>query len=178
MSNISVSVTWEKPIVFAGEDIECRITFTNVAPSRRAPSPSPDTRASALGQRRWKAALPLPHTINETPRLPLTNKNSSKTHTQGHRPALSLNSGASAKQGDHGEIMSSGANGVPFLRHGRNHKRSVSIISIGGELPNGEEIHVDGQVSSSQRPARNHGRAASLQVLPRRSSNTSPGPFQ
>lgn len=61
--------------------------------------------------------------------------------------------------------------------HGRNHKRSVSIVSIGADLPTVEGIHVNGQVSSSQRPAKNHGRAASLQVLPRRSSNTSPGPF-
>lgn len=178
MSNISVSVTWGKPTVFAGEDIECRITFTNIASSRQAPSPSPDTRASGLGQRRWKAALPLPQTINETLRLPLTNKSLSQTHTQGHRPALSLDSRASAKQGDYEEVMSIGAKSVAFSGRERNHKRSVSIISIGGDLPNGEEIKVDGQVSSSQRPARNHVRATSLQVLPRRSSITSPGPSQ
>lgn len=178
MSNISVSVIWEKPTVFAGEDIECRITFTNIAPKRRAPSPSPEVRASGPGQHRWKAALPLSKTISETHQVPLASKNQPQTCTHGHRAALSLGSRASPKQGDHSNIVSVGANGAAFSGHGHNHKRSVSIISIGDDLPNGEETHLNGQVSASQRPARNHGRAASLQVLPRRSSNTSSGPFQ
>ena len=177
MSNISVSVVWEKPTVFAGEEIECRITFTNIAQKLRPPSPS-EIRASGPGQQRWRAALPSSKTINETHKVPLPSINLSQTHTRGHRPALSLGSRSNAKQGEQSNVASLGANGVAFPGHGHghNHKRSVSIVSIGGDLPNGEETHEDGQVSVSQRPARKHGRAASLQVLPRRSSNTSPGP--
>ena len=163
---------WGRSTVFAGEDVDCKITFTNIAQRRGGPSPSPETHASS---QRWRAAIPLSKAINETHQVPLGSKNLSKTHTRGHRPALSLGSRASAKQGGQSNVVSGGVNGVAFPGH---HKRSVSIISIGGDLSNGDETHVDGQVSAPQRPARNHGRAASLQVLPRRSSNTSTGPFQ
>lgn len=169
---------WEKPTVFAGEDVECRITFKNIAQSRRAPSPSPENRAHGPLQQRWRAALPLSKTINETQQVPLASKNPSQTHTRGHRPALSLGSRASPQARKQSNEVGVGANGVAFPGHGHNHKRSVSIVSIGGDFTNGEETHVDRQISTSQRPARNHGRAASLQVLPRRSSTTSPGSFQ
>ena len=60
-----------------------------------------------------------------------------------------------------------GAPAVP--KGGENkHRRSVSIVSLGGE--SGEETLSHGQHISSGRPTRGHTRSASLQVLPRRAA--------
>lgn len=51
---------------------------------------------------------------------------------------------------------------------GQRHKRSVSIVSMGGEASVASESYIHGQTLGSTRPGRGHTRAASLQVLPRR----------
>ena len=40
-SNIRVAVRWYEQTVFAGDELRCRITFSNVAPKPQPPSPSP-----------------------------------------------------------------------------------------------------------------------------------------
>ena len=169
MSDIRVSVQWKNSTVFAGEEVECTITFKNVSQPRsfrRSPSPS-QLRGQISHRDRWKEALPM--RSGQAPGI-VTHKNSS-----------SLSGVTPSRHKIHKQTLSLGtSNGlaqppIPGLRRdttlapkGREtkHRRSVSIVSIGGE--NAEEALSHGHQYNLGRPARGHTRSASLQVLPER----------
>ncbi|TAQ89135.1 hypothetical protein B7494_g2526 [Chlorociboria aeruginascens] len=179
-SNIRVFVQWTEQTVFAGEDIECQITFKNIAinpaPSRTSLHPPVVNGFASGGQRK------VPHTQTKSNAIlsprPLP-------PSRGHRSTLSL----SAPIGSRRPHPSSGSwNGGPSKasREGSTHKRSLSIISIAAsESAAGEAIDNAGLAEKPQRASRGHGRSTSLQILPRRSaallsghrSSTQPSPL-
>jgi len=163
-SNIRVFVQWKDSTVFAGEDIECIITFKNVAPLEGCDG-SPQRRQNGFatgGERQRK--LPPVHSSTR----PSVSRNSSFTsqlpppHVRGHRPALSLHTPSTAG-GPRSPAPPSVTHGNSV--GGQKHGRSVSIVSLGTDA--GTEISHERAIPI-RRPARGHGRSASLQVVPGR----------
>ena len=135
-SNVRVFVQWKTPTVFAGEDIECTITFKNTALAH-GHDRSPTRKANGFapgGERQRK--LPPVHSSTR----PSVSRNSSFTslgapphHLRGHRPALSVQTASSI--GDHTRSPQTPAaafhNGSATPTHKHAHGRSLSIISLG-----------------------------------------------
>ncbi|RMZ71050.1 intracellular transport [Pyrenophora seminiperda CCB06] len=174
-SNIRVFVQWKDSTVFAGEDIECTITFKNVAPPEghdRSPTRRPNGFAMG-GERQRKLNVP----VHSSTR-PSVSRNSSfasqlpPSHARGHGPALSIYAPSTAG-GRPSAVPPSPAHGNNAS--GQKHGRSVSIVSLGTEA--GTELSHDRGIPV-RRPARGHGRSASLQVVPGRPNSypiASPG---
>lgn len=178
MSNIRVFVQWKNSTVFAGEAVECQITFTNISQSsnpRQNPSPSPELRSPTSGRKRWKESLP-----SQSASTPFAHFHSSsvskaaRPNTGLHRSALSLNSST----GTNHAVGTKLSSGTPreIIPGGQRHKRSVSIVSMGGEASVASETYIHGQTLGPKRPGRGHTRTTSLQVLPRR-TGVDPGPL-
>lgn len=174
-SNIRVFVQWKNSTVFAGEDIECTITFKNTAlPEGRDKSPLRKGNGFAPGGERQRR-LPPVHSSTR----PSVSRNSSFTslgpsqQLRGHRPALSVQTASSIGDRNRSPLPPSGAftNGsaTPKLKQG--HGKSISIISLGTDVAT-EASNDRSAASAARRPARGHGRSASLQVVPGR-----PSPF-
>lgn len=169
MSNIQVFVQWKNSTVFAGEEIECKITFKNVSQTSRArqpQSPIPRLKSAGSGRGRWKNSLPLQIPAGHFQSPTATTTKTFHHITAAHRPTWSLGSSVATRH-----IQSTEVSEQPwkdFSSKGHNHKRSVSIVSLGGEATNPINGYPDGQPQGTNRPGRSHNRAASLQVLPRR----------
>lgn len=172
-----MSVQWKSSTVFAGEDVECTITFKNVSQSnnlRRSPSPSTQFRRHGSCRERWKET----HSHRSVQGAAAYGNNTSPLmlgfhhlNTRSHTPALSLST----------------SNGLPLARlpnasepasrarssEIHTHKKSVSIVSIGGDRID-KTVPPD-PILSSGRPARGHVRAASLQLLSRRAGSSNGG---
>jgi RAB6A-GEF complex partner protein 2 len=163
-TNIRVFVQWTEQTVFAGEDIECQITFKNVAatptPSRISLHPSTSNGFVRGAQRKAPATqVKTGSALSPRPAPP----------GRGHRSTLSLNVPAGSLRSQ--PTSSSWATTHPPKAANERgpHKRSISIISIGAS-----EGGVDDAISHGsfvERPrgiSRGHGRSASLQIVPRR----------
>lgn len=175
---IRVTVQWESSTVFAGERVECRIIFTNTSqPARpyRSLSPNPQFRGGGPHRERWKESLP---SRPESTLVGNVNRKSSLINKHAlargkiPKPTLSL----SVPNGVEQEQSSLPALDQfipqdPDPREQR-HRRSVSIVSIGGDTIENLSPHAQG--TSFKRPGQGHIRAASLQVLPRNSGMPSP----
>ncbi|KAF2850948.1 Rgp1-domain-containing protein [Plenodomus tracheiphilus IPT5] len=174
-SNIRVFVQWKDSTVFAGEDIECTITFKNVAPPEgRDASPLRKHNGFAAGGDRQRK-LPPVHSSTR----PTISRNSSFASAQpapqivrSHRPALSLHTPSTV--GERRPPLTPSA--VPGITtNGQRHGRSLSIISLGTNAT------TDGNHERGipiRRPPRGHARSASLQVVPGRPNSypvASPG---
>jgi hypothetical protein len=61
-------------------------------------------------------------------------------------------------------------------RSNHSHKRSVSIVSIGSNNTVEDHTQRNDLPARPQRPHRGHGRASSLQIIPRAQSNLPTGP--
>ena len=168
MGDIRVFVSFpESAAVFAGETLQCKITFKNISSttsSTRSPQHAPSssygqTLGAFLNERRVKSAprqLPPPTDLRRprglSPRL-------SSRPPSAHNKSLSfsvppLKSPPGTSQG----------------RPPHAHKRSLSIISIGSDP--GIEAPVTGTLSP--RP-RGHARTSSLQITTRKQSAASDG---
>ena len=172
-SNIRAFVHWKEPSIYAGEDIECIITFRNVAayPGQeqqeedepqtpysngfsRAPSVVA-SRRSSLAQSSVQASW-----------APSFSSSRQAPNGRGHRPALSLNVlSTSSRNGP----PSAGLHSAPMsgrtptsARPVKGHGRSLSIMSLGSEAPS-EGRHAM-PPPTTKRPTRGHTRSASLQV--------------
>lgn len=164
LTNLRVYVQWTEQTVFAGEDIECQITFKNVAttpaPSRASLQPTASALSLGSDRQRRTPASQLKPGAPPIPRPASTSR--------GHRTVHSLNVPVGSVRSQ--PISSPWKGGAPrTTKDGSTHKRSVSIISIGPS-----EGRVDDTASHTgmtERPGRvrrNHGRSASLQIIPRR----------
>ena len=168
-----MSVQWKSSTVFAGEAVECTITFTNT--SRPPRSPSPHTRELGLTRARWKDNLS--SNVMQKAQKPSLQRSSSATpslqaHTGNHKPQLSLGE----PNGDlrPPSIPGNGTSISKIMSSGnKGHRRSVSIVSLGGDSIEG---HTARGPPLRQRPGQIHTRAASLQILPKRSVYPSPKP--
>ncbi|KAF7714049.1 Uncharacterized protein PECH_004980 [Penicillium ucsense] len=171
-SNIQVFVKWKDQNIFAGEDVECTITFKNVADSGSEAGHG----GEAGHQRKLSRSANLPTNSGsdsffslKSPQALFSSRRSYSISSQRkpfHRTASSLNS-AIPPSNSFPPIStpSTPRNWQP----GHSHKRSVSILSIDSEgLP--ENIQSN-QSHGRARPARGHGRSASLQVVPKRNES-------
>ena len=166
LNNIRVYVQWTEQTVFAGEDIECEITFKNVAPtptpSRTSLHPSAANGFAPGAERQRKAPA------SQTKSNSTLNTRPGPPPGRGHRTTLSLNVPVGSVRSQPASGQWSG--GPPkAAKEGGTHKRSVSIISIGAS--EGGVDDATNQRSFPERPrgiSRGHGRSASLQIVPRR----------
>ncbi|CZR52944.1 probable RGP1 Reduced growth phenotype protein [Phialocephala subalpina] len=168
LTNIRVFVQWAEQTVFAGEDIECQITFKNIA---NAPTHS---RAS-LHPQSANGFIPAPDRPDRQRKIPVPPRKSNSAissrgtpTTRGHRTTLSLSTPAASARPQ--PSPSSWTTGAPKVaKEGHAHKRSISIISIGPSDVGAEDVDSNGSTVERPRgPSRGHGRSASLQIVPRR----------
>lgn len=163
MSNIRVSVAWNQPAVFAGEDINCVITFKNIAQvpnSKRTASqicnhnsPRERWKGTTTAHRRHQAP---DHSIHHTSDTTL--EKDRRWITSRHS-AWNITSKTSKPSGGKDAYNEQSATSP-------RHRRSVSIVSIGSDRPASEKpVHA---ISTPRRPGQGHSRAASLQALPGR----------
>lgn len=159
---------WAEQTVFAGEDIECQITFKNIAntPAHSRASLHPQ---SANG---FTSAVDRPDRQRKI-QVPQRKSNSAISSrgiptTRGHRTTLSLSTPAAFARPQ--PNPNSWTTGPPKVtKDGHTHKHSVSIISIGPSDVGAEDVNSSGSaVERSTGPSRGHGRSASLQIVPRR----------
>ena len=181
-SDIQVFVKWKEQTIFAGEDVECVITFKNVAdgPGDAANGPSTPQHArrasrslngiSSSGNDGFFTTVKSPaslffggkgRSLPQSPRRPAD---------RSHRVSASLNSPLG------------GSNSFPPLHtppprfdqsSGHRHKRSVSILSI--ESDTGSTAEKTSLSSPLGRPGhRGHGRSVSVQIHPRRGPEDPP----
>jgi len=184
-SNIRAFVHWKEATVYAGEEIECIVTLKNIAKAPdtpeedrpqitvpnglladrkpyNAPATAAPSRRSSIVQGRLPPSRP-PSMSNARGAPP----------SRGHRPALSLNVvNAASRAGSHTAPLPANAPNTA-VQPAQGHGRSLSIISLGSDLPNDGRIPHGG--ATGKRPARGHVRSASLQFSPRTSSQTSTG---
>ncbi len=163
LTNIRVFVQWTEQTVFAGEDIECEITFKNVATipthSRTTLHQSAANVFAPGRERQRKGPATQVKGSTLSPRPPKT--------ARGHRTALSLNAPVTSLRSSH---VGSGSWSGRLPRAGKesgSHKRSVSIISMGAsETALDDKASLNSIPEGSRRISRGHGRSASLQILP------------
>lgn len=170
MSNIRVSVQWERSTVFAGEEVQCTITFKNVAPTYNSRSPSPITqsRRNGQGRDRWKVDVPRQNTFAGSQNASSSITGPTRSRAYGHRSAVSLSVPAGPRHGASTSLPGK----VPLKEQAANnrHKRSVSIISIGQDIAAVDTPQAsNGRAISAQHPIRQHGRSASFQGISQRS---------
>lgn len=172
-SNIQVFVKWKDQTIFAGENVECTITFKNVAET------GADGIHGAEGGHQRKISRVANHTSNNSESF--FSLNSPKNLFSSRRSA----SISSQKKAAHQRAASSlssplvGSHSFPpnspstprSWQPGHSHKRSVSILSIDSEGQPEKPVPVHNLSSSRNRPARGHGRSASLQVAPKRNDS-------
>ena len=162
-SNIRVSVQFTHGTVYAGEDLECVITFKNVARQQLSdgrPSRSRHQNGYALGERqRAKAPLPRP-SPTPTSRISSTGPSVRPPLRKGHKSSLSRDTSpfplTSTLEENEDEDDGPQANGRP--RHGR----SLSIISMGTDSGSGAQ-NGKLQIPVSRRASKMHSRSASTQ---------------
>lgn len=170
-SDIQVFVRWKEQTIFAGEDVECIITFKNVAESSHA---EPARGVQPPAQR--KTPRPLNNGTNGdsyfSPRSPqnsffhntrrtLVQTPRQKTFSRSHRQSASLGAFATSHSfPPHYTASSLSQEQLP----NRRHRRSVSILSIDSEVGN-DRSPIPSQFGRP-RPLRGHGRSASLQISP------------
>lgn len=172
-SNIQVFVKWKDQTIFAGENVECTITFKNVSESASEPA-----HGGEGGQHQRKLSRVANHTSNsgsdsffslKSPQGLFSGRRSYSISSQrklSHRTASSL---SSPLVSSHSFPPTSSPSTPRSWQAGHSHIRSVSILSIESEgIP--EKTHPT-QGYGRTRPARGHGRSASLQVAPRRNDS-------
>jgi RAB6A-GEF complex partner protein 2 len=177
-SNIRVFVQWSEQTVFAGENIECQITFRNVAVVNKiskplshpvglngyAPTESKQRKTTSL---RTTVMQDRNHTAANMRTMPIS---------RGHQATLSFNmTVGETSQGD--SLQGKGnPNEAEVKEH--SHRRSVSIISLGITESGGDETASHLSLGErSRHPSRRHARASSLQIIPRRPGANISGPL-
>ncbi|KAJ5223837.1 hypothetical protein N7468_008379 [Penicillium chermesinum] len=151
-SNIQVFVKWKDQTIFAGEDVECTITFKNVAET------GPDAIHGAEGGHQRKMSRVANHSNNSESFFSLKSPPESL-----FEPAISFHQLPEKSRPSTCRL-------VPEFPS-RSHKRSVSILSIDSEGQTEKQPSPLNLSSSRNRPTRGHGRSASLQVGPRRNDS-------
>ncbi|KXT16840.1 hypothetical protein AC579_6819 [Pseudocercospora musae] len=176
-SNLRAYVRWKEPTVYAGEEIECIITFKNIAKlSSRRKDNEVNGNANSTNHSRRTSLVPgsVPHSRKSSAQVgkpvPLSRAPSTAAASAkggpvgwGHRPTLSLNVVAASSRGSNGPPSSYHAPTPGSAKPGAGHGRSLSIMSMGSEAVS------EGRTSTAtlgKRPVKAHGRSASLQYTP------------
>lgn len=155
-SDIQIFVKFQESTVFAGETVNCLITFrniTNLEPEIASPAQWTISRTRKISTSTDKQTFP------GSPKSPLRRSSPlvPTARPQYHKSSQSLGLITPRSNGDASPQNSDSP------RAGHSHKRSVSIISIG----TGESAPPTADLVKQRpsRPGRGHGRSASLQVL-------------
>ncbi|KAH7155353.1 Rgp1-domain-containing protein, partial [Dactylonectria estremocensis] len=167
-SNIRVFIRWHDQTVFAGEEVKCTITFKNVASGPNLPKNQPSSGLPSPLRRKSNNGL--------TP--PSASAPSGRGH---HRSALSLSVPSSRTHSRSGSLQWPAPSSTTSDRHpppsaGHAHKRSLSIVSIGSTSTIDDHPQRNEPPARASRPTRGHGRASSLQIIPRAQNQAPPGP--
>ncbi|KAK5175212.1 Golgi membrane exchange factor (Ric1p-Rgp1p) subunit [Saxophila tyrrhenica] len=176
-SNIRAHVQWREPSVYAGEEIECIITFKNIAvpPNQEQNGAEQTPLASSHPPERRPFQTPsVPHSRKSSAaqgkapsrRTPsMASNTTSAQPAKGHRPTLSLNVVNGQTRGglQSAPIPAKGPNSA--IRPTAGHGRSLSIMSYGSDVPN--ESRGPSSAPLAKRPLKGHGRSASLQLSPK-----------
>lgn len=169
-SDIHVFVRFKEPSVFAGEDVECTITFRNVA------NLQPDTPALDSRPGRHSRRESLVEQVTSTPRVPsagwnkldsprlaTANPHSHRSNvSRNHRATASLSMPLSSALPPESPTVPSRGNA--FAKPGHKHQRSVSIMSMGSL-----DVEKEKQVTKApqrSRPDPSHKRASTVQLYP------------
>ncbi|KAI9885091.1 MAG: hypothetical protein M1823_003102 [Watsoniomyces obsoletus] len=188
-SNIRLVVQWDEGPIYAGEELKCTLTFTNVAaPPTRPHARNISTATNGSASSSSRVAPSRSKTLkNSSGRHASSGEHASSTSVpRGHRQAMSL---SVPPPGGFGQ-SDRGAQLVPVNSTdsaGHRHQRSVSIVSLGGgDAGRGSITNHAGPPRTGERPGRRHARSASLQIVPKRggasngrliSPGTSSGPL-
>jgi hypothetical protein len=171
LTNIRVFVQWTDQTVFAGEDVECEITFKNItsnpSPPRTLLHP-PAANGFVGGSERQR----------KSPVSQIRNSNGLNLRppppARGHRGTLSLSAPVGVVRSPAGPGSWTGGH-TKASQSASTHKRSVSIISIGASESIADDVASHGSVADGpQRMMGPHKRSASLQILPRRNGMNGP----
>lgn len=158
-SNIRVFVHWRDQTVFAGEAVQCTVTFRNIAPEANQQQQQAHSRPPSQSQSQ-----------SERQRLasPIQTRGKAAASARGHRrAALSLSVPSPSSRSRQGSIQWPQAV-VPGDPRGHAHKRSVSIVSIGSTTSTIDEHSQSPRYENSPRqPRHSHNRASSLQIASR-----------
>jgi hypothetical protein len=174
-SDIQVFVRFKESSVFAGEELECAITFKNVANEQYDGSPV-DTRSGRHSRRvslvEQSATTPRGSSAGwskENPRLATAALHSTRNSlNRGHKATVSLSIPKSFGAASGSPSMPYGEKAI--MRPGPNHRRSVSIISAGsGDIGDDYESQRAAQMPEKPRPELSHRRTSTLQAFPERS---------
>lgn len=162
-SDIQVFVRFKDESTFAGELIQCIITFKNVASiSDNASDTNNWQPRGSVATRSIAERSPTDRSrglSSQNPRQTAINSHGGrKTSNSGHRTTTSLTMPPTG---------SSVARPTPPSRPSHKHQRSVSILSLGSPNIGNEDIQA-AKFPPKSRPTFNHGRSASLQVYPRK----------
>lgn len=176
VSNIRAFVHWKDSSVYSGEEIECIITFKNVASSQGHEDEAEDgsqTPNGGLHSRRQSYVPSAAHSRKSSvaqmkpPPLSRAASAASAKGGRGHRPTLSLN--LVSGHGKNGALQSAPlqatAPPIGALRSSKGHTRSLSIMSLGSEQVIEGRSPTTDQISR-ERPGKIHARSASLQHTP------------
>ena len=181
-SNIRAFVRWREPSVYAGEEVECIITFKNVAvpPGQEQKdedvtglpnAPLRDGRQSQAQQTSHSRRSSLAQAKATSARAPSVGSVKGLQSSGAHRPTLSLNvvSGPSRGGLQSAPIQAKAPNSAV---QATGHGRSLSIMSLGSDVTSEGRGTMPGP--ASKRPTKARGRSASLQVLPKPTLQVSP----
>ncbi|KAI4727140.1 Rgp1-domain-containing protein [Aureobasidium sp. EXF-10728] len=164
VETVRAYVQWKDSSVFAGEEIECIISFTNTCDDgdHQAPDDHP-TRA----KNRQRTVT---HSTQQLSTVPSIAPSVAGSRAPSHRPTLSL-SVYPPPSSAHQRVPSHAASNAtaPNTRHAPTHGRSLSIISMGSD-----KAAMTSPMSPRRPPARGHGRSASMQLLSRTPSYQAP----
>lgn len=172
MSNLKVSVQWRNSAVQAGDVIECKITFRNVCSPIDSHRLAYQLQSSTQGGDGWVESLPASVGNPPSRKPPSHAAKNFHPNSATQRSTCSYDTPLSIRRASDYRIQNRSANTVPDTNH-KSHKRSISIVSIGDEVLPMDKSHTSIPSIISKRPSRAHGRALSVQALPRAGLMTS-----
>jgi RAB6A-GEF complex partner protein 2 len=171
-SDIQVFVRFKEPSVFAGEELECNITFKNVATEQHDTS-ALDSRSGRHSRRvslvEQSATTPRGSSAGwskENPRLATAALHSARSGIgRNHKATASL----SIPKSSGTAIASPSTPHVEraVVRPGPNHRRSLSIISAGSAgFREDSDSQKSVQIAERSRPGLSHKSTSTLQAYP------------
>lgn len=168
-TNIRVFVTFKEDSVFAGENIEAKISFKNIENPHPAPTLAPQskrTRPTAPTHSRQPSTTTQPFsrpTYSRQPSIASTAQPPPRTTPPKHRQAQSLNILESTARPP--RSTTSEAASAPPSKKG-HHGRSVSIVSLGNDAGGTSKGRGAPISRDPSRPGFKLARSASVQVAP------------
>jgi hypothetical protein len=167
-TKVRAYVQWKDSSVFAGEEIECIISFKNTCDD--SDQQAPDDHTTSSRQKPVQRQRTVTHSTQQLSTVPSVAPSVAGSRAPSHRPTLSL-SIYPPPSSPHQRVPSHAASNTTTTttRHAATHARSLSIMSMGSD-----NAATTNPPNARRPPARGHGRSASMQVLSRTPSYQAP----